>query len=141
MVSTLPYISREEMDELENELRTTKPGWSPDIDAFQIRILLDLIAAFRNGTPGVQVHPDTAANNSPLAPDGVMFDAFGNPRKRFVRVSYNGAHAILSTVEIAAWKMEAEAAAASIGRTDPHTYSDVYLSEEEADALPEFDGF
>ena len=49
MASTLPYISREELDELEKELRDTKPGWSPDIDALQITILLDLIAAFREG--------------------------------------------------------------------------------------------
>lgn len=90
---------------------------------------------------GVPVARETLANNSPCQPDGLMFDAFDNPRVRYVRVSYDGSHMILSLPEVEAWKMEAEAAAASIGQTDPHTYSDVYLSKEEADALPEFDGF
>lgn len=49
MASTLPYISREELDELEQELRDTKDGYSPDLDAFQRTILLDLILAFRQG--------------------------------------------------------------------------------------------
>jgi hypothetical protein len=74
-------------------------------------------------------------------PDGVMFDAFRNPRVRYVRVSYDGSHLILTPAEADEWKRDAEASAASVGQTDPHTYSDVYLSEVEADALPEFDGF
>jgi hypothetical protein len=89
-------------------------------------------------------HVMSALNADPTAiclPNGAMFDAFGNPRVRYVRVSFDGSHMILSTAEEAAWKMEAEAAAASIGQTDPHAYSDVYLSDVEADALPEFDGF
>jgi hypothetical protein len=49
VASTLPYINREELDELEQELRSTKPGYSPDLDAFQCTILLDLILAFRQG--------------------------------------------------------------------------------------------
>jgi hypothetical protein len=52
MASTLPFISREELDELEQELRSTKPGYSPDIGAFEIAILLDLITAFRQGNHG-----------------------------------------------------------------------------------------
>jgi hypothetical protein len=74
-------------------------------------------------------------------PNGVMFDAFGNERVRYVRVTYDGSHLILTPAGAEAWKREAEASAASIGQTDPHAYSDVYLSKEEADALPEFDGF
>lgn len=49
MASTLPYVSREDLDDLERELRATKPGWSPDIGALEIAILLDLILAFRQG--------------------------------------------------------------------------------------------
>jgi hypothetical protein len=49
MASTLPYITREDLDELEHELRITKEGYSPDIDALQCTVLLDLIAAFRQG--------------------------------------------------------------------------------------------
>lgn len=91
---------------------------------------------------GVQAIPQAELDaGSKCQPDGFMFDAFCNPRVRYVRVSYDGQHLILSLPEVEAWKMEAEAAAASLGQTDPHTYSDVYLSEEEADALPEFDGF
>jgi len=90
---------------------------------------------------GVPVAPETLDNNSPCQPDGPMFDAFCNPRVRYVRVSFDGSHLILSPVEAEQWKLEAEASAASIGQTDPHSYSDVYLSEVEADALPEFDGF
>jgi hypothetical protein len=74
-------------------------------------------------------------------PNGVMFDAFCNPRVRYVRVSYDGTHLILTPAEADEWKRDAEASAASVGQTDPHTYSDVYLSDVEADALPEFDGF
>jgi hypothetical protein len=105
----------------------------------QLRVIFD---DARSLVPaGVPVARETLANNSPCQPEGLMFDAFGNPRVRYVRVTFDGSHCILSVAELDAWKMEAEAAAASIGQTDPHTYSDVYLSEVEADALPEFDGF
>jgi hypothetical protein len=74
-------------------------------------------------------------------PNGVMFDAFCNPRVRYVRVTFDGSHLILSEAEAEQWKVEAQASAAAIGQADPHTYSYVYLSEAEAEALPEFDGF
>jgi hypothetical protein len=61
MTSTLPYISREELDELENELRITKDGYAPDIDALQRTILLDLIAAFRQGRLGTATPPAKAS--------------------------------------------------------------------------------
>lgn len=67
-------------------------------------------------------------------PNGVMFDYLGNPRKRYTRVSLDGAHLILDDVQLAEHKANATDA-------DEYTYSDVYLSQEEADALPEFDGF
>lgn len=69
-------------------------------------------------------------------PNGVMFDAFGSPRTRYVRVSYDGAHMILDPAELESFKADASA-----GGPDPHTYTDVYLSEREFDELPEFDGF
>lgn len=67
-------------------------------------------------------------------PEGLMFDAFGNPRVRYVRVTLDGAHLILHPDELEAWKANEE-------NPDQFTFTDVYLSEEEADALPEFDGF
>lgn len=67
-------------------------------------------------------------------PNGVLFDAFGRDRVRYVRVTLHGSHLILHPNELAAWKAGEE-------NPDQFTYTDVYLSEEEADALPEFDGF
>jgi hypothetical protein len=98
-----------------------------------------------NGTRGV---PVTVAVNRPATleeaehaarigaclPNGVMLDAFGNPRKRYTRVTLEGAHLILDDVQLAEFKAEDP-------DPDQYTYSDVYLSQEEADALPEFDGF
>lgn len=66
-------------------------------------------------------------------PDGVMFDYLGNPRVRYVRVIHDGSTAVVPPGDVAAMVDEENA-------TDYRT-EDVYLSKEEFDALPEFDGF
>jgi hypothetical protein len=75
-----------------------------------------------------------AAEIGACLPNGVMWDYLGNPRVRFVRVSLDGSHLIQHADEIDRFKA---------GEDDPdqYTYTDVYLSQEEFDALPEFDGF
>lgn len=75
------------------------------------------------------------AQGSISQPEGLMFDAFGNPRVRYVRIHYDGSFLVLPP-------KEAESYMADIGSdgTD-YTTSDVYLSEREFDDLPEFDGF
>lgn len=84
--------------------------------------------------PATLEEANHAAKIGACLPNGVMFDYLGNPRKRYTRVSLDGAHLILDDAQLAEHKANA---------TDPdeYTYSDVYLSQEEADALPEFDGF
>jgi hypothetical protein len=66
-------------------------------------------------------------------PDGALFDALGEPRKRYVRITLDGSHCI----------DRPDAVADVIGDDDPQNYTltDVYLSEREFDDLPEFDGF
>jgi hypothetical protein len=72
--------------------------------------------------------------------DGVMdekclpflpFDKDGNPRHRYVRVTYQGVSCVLEPIE---------AADLTLGHADYET-RDVYLSEQEYEALPEFGGW
>lgn len=84
--------------------------------------------------PATMEEAQHAAQIGACLPNGVLFDAFGRQRERYVRVTLDGAHLILHPSELEAWKADEE-------NPDQFTYSDVYLSEEEADALPEFDGF
>lgn len=86
------------------------------------------------GRPATGAEAQHAAEIGACLPNGVMFDAFGRTRERYVRVSLDGSHLILHPSELDAFKAGEE-------NPDQFTYSDVYLSEEEADALPEFDGF
>ena len=82
---------------------------------------------------GVGVHPDTAANNSPLAPNGLMFDALGKPRSRYVRISFDGSCLVCKPDD----------AAQNVGDDDRSEYvlTDVYLSDREFADLPEFNGW
>jgi hypothetical protein len=66
-------------------------------------------------------------------PNGVMFDAFGEPRKRYVRVIFDGTTCVVDPVNVAD----------TIGEDDPKNYvlQDTHLSEREFEDLPEFDGF
>lgn len=70
-------------------------------------------------------------------PEVFMFDAAGEPRQRYVRVSLDGAWCVMHPSEGDTYLADAKA------NDDDSEYvvSDVYLSEREFDALPEFDGF
>ena len=75
---------------------------------------------------------DAAAQPAPST-QAAMVDAFGEPRKRYVRLTVDGTHCI----------DKPENLADNIGDMSPDQYttSDVYLSERELNDLPEFDGF
>ena len=60
-------------------------------------------------------------------------DAFGRPRTRYVRVIHDGTTCVVQPGDVAAL-VDAE-------RPEDYRTQDVYLSKEEFDALPEFDGF
>jgi hypothetical protein len=66
-------------------------------------------------------------------PHGVLFDAFGRQRVRYVRVIHDGITCVVPPGDVAAM-VDSE-------RPDDYRTEDVYLSKEEFDALPEFDGF
>lgn len=71
--------------------------------------------------------------------NGLMFDAFGEPRRRYVRVTLASSHCILDPIEGDRYVQDARDA----GDDDADNYvvADVHLSEREFDDLPEFDGF
>lgn len=70
-------------------------------------------------------------------PNGLAFDAFGEPRTRHVRVTLGGSHCVMTPVDGDRYVQDAR------GADDESEYivADVYLSEREFDDLPEFDGF
>jgi hypothetical protein len=68
-------------------------------------------------------------------PHGVMFDAFGEQRVRYIRVVANGSTCICDEVNVREYK-EDEAR-----NPGSYVFEDVWLSEREFDDLPEFDGF
>lgn len=70
-------------------------------------------------------------------PNGLMFDAFGQPRTRYVRVSLNGSHCVMRPSEGDTYIKDAR----DNGDESAYVVRDVYLSEREFDDLPEFDGF
>lgn len=70
-------------------------------------------------------------------PPGVMFDAFGEPRTRHVRVSLDGSHCVMHPSEGDSYLADAKAN----GDESEYVVADVYLSEREFDDLGEFDGF
>lgn len=78
-----------------------------------------------------------AASPAPEVPSGAMFDAFGDPRTRYVRITLDGSHCIMRPSEGDNYIDEARQS----GDESSYVQSDVYLSEREADDLPEFDGF
>lgn len=77
--------------------------------------------------------PDAAPAASSPASHPAMFDAFGNPRKRYVRLTVDGSHCV----------DKPENLTDNIGDMAPgeYTTADVFLSEREFNDLPEFDGF
>ena len=72
-------------------------------------------------------------------PEGLKFDAFGEPRTRYVRVTLNRSQCVMRPSEGDCDIEEARNA----GDPDWERYSvrDVWLSEREFEDLPEFDGF
>lgn len=71
--------------------------------------------------------------------NGLMFDALGQPRRRYVRVTLNGNHCVMFPSEGDCYVEDARNA----GDPDWERYivRDVYLSEREFEDLPEHDGF
>lgn len=66
---------------------------------------------------------------------GLMFDAFGAPRTRYVRVTLDSRHCVMRPSEGDTYIEDASACG------DNYIVRDVYLSEREFNDLPEFDGF
>jgi hypothetical protein len=74
--------------------------------------------------------------NCPCQPM-LMFDRQGNPRTRYVRISHNGAHMVMTPKEAQCFKEESEIS----GDETPYILTDTYLSAREFEDLPEFEGF
>jgi len=72
-------------------------------------------------------------------PEGLKFDAFGEPRTRYVRVTLNGSHCVMHPSEGDCYVQDARDA----GDPDWERYivRDVWLSDREFEDLPEHDGF
>jgi hypothetical protein len=72
-------------------------------------------------------------------PEGLKFDAFGEPRTRYVRVTLNHSHCVMHPSEGDCYVQEAR----DNGGPDWERYivRDVYLSEREFEDLPEHNGF
>lgn len=70
-------------------------------------------------------------------PNGLMFDALGQPRTRYVRVSLDRHHCVMRPSEGDTYIKDAR----DNGDESAYVVRDVYLSEREFDDLPEFDGF
>jgi hypothetical protein len=67
----------------------------------------------------------------------LMFDRLGNPRTRYVRISHNGAHMVMTPDEAQCFKEESEIS----GDETPYILTDTYLSKQEFEDMPEFEGF
>lgn len=83
--------------------------------------------------PDTQNATPPAGNTPTFFPNGVLFDWQGNPRTRFVRVKYEGSALIIRPEDLPAYQPPHDYI--------PYVFEDTYLSEEEFDAIPEFDGF
>ena len=83
--------------------------------------------------PATPEEAEHAARIGACLPNGAMFDAFGRERVRYVRVIHDGTTCVVSPGDVADL--------VDPGRPDDYRIEDVYLSKEEFDALPEFDGF
>ena len=66
-----------------------------------------------------------------------MVDAIGAPRIRYVRVSHNGAHEIMTPAQAECFIQESQIS----GDETPYILTETYLSEREFDDLPELEGF
>jgi hypothetical protein len=80
---------------------------------------------------------DTKVSLDICLPNGVMFDAYGEPRTRYVRVALGGAKCIMHPSEGDTYLQDAKDA----GDESVYAISDVWLSVREFDDLGEFTGF
>lgn len=69
--------------------------------------------------------------------NGLMFDAMGQPRTRYVRVSLDGNHCVMHKSEGDTYLQDAR----DCCDENEYTVADVYLSEREFEDLPDHDGF
>lgn len=83
----------------------------------------------------IEHHPDRA--ELAVQVDGLKFDALGEPRTRYVRVSLDGNHCVMHPSEGDRYVEDARQA----GDESPYVVRDVWLSEREFDDLPEHEGF
>ena len=72
-------------------------------------------------------------------PMGLWFDAFGEKRQRYVRVSLFGNHCVMHPSEGDTYVQDARDALDPEWRS--YVVADVYLSEREFEDLPEHNGF
>lgn len=86
-----------------------------------------------SGLDGQTDAQQTPVSTSICLPSGVMFDALGEPRKRYVRITHDGAHCIVQPDDVKDM-VDSE-------KPEDYTLTDTYLSEREFEDLPEFDGF
>jgi hypothetical protein len=94
------------------------------------------MAGFDTCVPGAAMAREAADEIERLrdALRRVMFDALGEPRTAYERLTLDGAHMVLTTAE-------AEAYLATEPLETTYLRTTVYLSEREFEDLPEFDGF
>lgn len=62
-------------------------------------------------------------------------DGLGNERKRFVRITYDGSHLVVTPKDV-----QEHVGDGNLPEGE-YKLTDVYLSEQEFEKLPEFDGF
>lgn len=67
----------------------------------------------------------------------LMFDRQGNPRARYVQVSHDGAHLVMTPEEAQCFIEESQIS----GDETPYILTDTYLSKQEFEDMPEFEGF
>lgn len=107
-------------------------GAEPSLSVFED--LLDQALAEYDSAPSAPV-VDAAAER--CQPDGLKFDAFGEPRTRYVRVSLENDHCVMHPSEGDSYLKNAR----EWGDESPYVVRDVWLSEREFDDLPEHNGF
>jgi hypothetical protein len=102
--------------------------------AIEYSSLGDAIAALYAVLPEAPKAPEPSQM---CLPNGLLFDAFGEPRTRYVRVSLDGNHCVMHPSEGDRYLQDAR----DNGDESAYVVADVYLSEREFDDLPEHDGF
>lgn len=101
------------------------------------RLMIAVCTELRAALSATAPAPEPQAASELCQPSGLLFDAFGEPRTRHVRVTLDGAHCVMTSVDGDRYVEDASAA----GDESPYVVADVYLSEREFEDLGEFDGF